>query len=201
MASLTKNHAQLTAEVARHIEADLVKQKSYKTCFIGCLAHQQDDPQYIEDTYGIPLVLTRILEAIFEQVAAQEAVELFAAFPAAVAKDGKDLTTVPWKFLVSILKELPQQPQEIQEVIDPVIAGLSLLAEGKEWAIEDALAASNAINDINDAWAARTTRAAAWVARHVVAGAAADGVWVTSALADVPIECQKDIILRLITEA
>jgi hypothetical protein len=190
MAILTKNHAQLTAEVNRHIEADLVKQKSYKTCFTGCLAHQENDPQYIEDTYGIPVMLTRILEAIFDELPAQDAVDFFAAFPGAVGHDGKDLTTVPWKFLVGILKELPQQPQEIQEVIDPVIAGLSLLAEGKEWAKDDALAASNgADNASSHSWVAQ---AAYWAARAAARAATLSGV---------SAEWQRDLILRLITEA
>jgi hypothetical protein len=110
MAILTKNHAQLTAEVARHIEADSVKQRSYRTGGpISCLAHHQDDPKYIEDTYGIPLVLTRILDGIFDELPAEEAVEFFAAFPAAVAKDGKDLTNVICKFLALVAAEAATQ--------------------------------------------------------------------------------------------
>jgi hypothetical protein len=202
MAILTKNHAQLTAEVNRHIASDSVKQNSYKTCFIGCLARHQDDPQYIEDTYGIPVMLTRILETIFEGVPAQEAVEFFAAFPAAVAKDGKDLTKVIWKFLVEVLKKLPQQPQEIQEVIDPVIAGLSLLAEGKEWNKDDALAASNgAENASSHSWA---VQAAYWAALSAACGLGEDGSNLTVANAQWAagdVVSQKELILRIIKDA
>jgi hypothetical protein len=180
---LTKNHDQLTAEVARHIAADSVKQGSYRTCFIGCLAHQQDDPQYIQDTYGIPVMLTRILEGIFENLSAGKAVEFFAALPVAVGHDGKDLTKVSWKFLVWVLKKVPQQPQEIQAVIDPVITGLSLLAEGKEWNKDDARASTYYVAALAGASAARVA----------VAARAAD--------AGVSVEWQRDLILRLIEEA
>jgi hypothetical protein len=223
MTILTKNHQTLTAEVNRHIEADSVAQGSYNTCFIGCLAHQQDDPNYIKDTYGIPVMLTRILEAIFENLGPDEAVDFFGAFPAAVGKNDKDLTKVSWKFLVGILKNLPEQPAEIQEVIDPVITGLSLLAEGKEWATDDALDAAEAARAAARAaeaaayWASQAaeaaaywaSQAAAWAARAaetaaLAAEAAADATYAAAraaALAGVSYQWQRDLILRLIDEA
>jgi hypothetical protein len=137
-------------------------------------------------------------------------VDFFAAFPVAVANDGKDLTRVPWQFLVEVLKKLPQQPQEIQAVIDPVISGLSLLAEGKEW--------STAYGAVQDAWsnaywatrAARNAALAACAAADARANArnnawgdagASDAAAACAARAGVPIEWQKELILRLIAEA
>jgi hypothetical protein len=207
MAILTKNHTQLTAEVNRHIEADSVEQRSYRTGgLIGCLAHHQDDPKYIEDKYGIPIVLSRIIDRIFENLPAQDAVDLFAAFPVAIAKDGKDLTKVPWKFLVGVLKKLPEQPDEAQKVIDPVIAGLTLIVEGKEWNKDDAhgvvLAARKvALNALQDAaaWAA-TWSAEAYVDSYALVSWAAMVVGAATR-AGVPIEWQRDLILRLIEEA
>jgi hypothetical protein len=157
MTILTKNHEQLTAEVNRHIEADSVAQGSYRTCFIGCLALKRNDPQYIQDTYGIPVMLTRILEGIFENLSAQGAVDFFAAFPAAVANDGKDLTKVAWQFK------------------------------------DAALAAARAANAAARAphWIADAAKAAYWVAAD--ARVAAD--------AGVSVEWQRDLILRLISEA
>jgi hypothetical protein len=222
MTILTKNHAQLTAEVARHIEADSThsaEQVSYNNCFIFFPAHQQDNPQYIEDTYGIPLVLTRILEFIYVCLPTRnEAVDFFAAFPVAVANDGKDLTKVAWQFLVDVLKKIPQQPQEIQDVIDPVIAGLTLIVDGKEWNKDDALAALAAADDVWAAYcaagidavegatwaaycAARVARAAYCAARVANAGWAVLDATLAADKSGVPIEWQRDLILRLIEEA
>jgi hypothetical protein len=224
MSILTKNHDQLTAEVARHIAADSThsaEQISYNNCIIFFPAHQQNNPQYIEDTYGIPLVLTRILEFIYVGLPTHnEAVEFFAAFPVAVANDGKDLTKVAWQFLVEVLKKIPQQPQEIQEVIDPVIAGLTLIVDGKEWNKDDALAALAAADDawtagidaVEGATGAAHCAASYWAAYcaarvALAATQVADAGWAVreaTLVADksgVPIEWQRDLILRLIEEA
>jgi hypothetical protein len=213
MTILTKNHEQLTAVVARHIAADSVAQGSYRTCFIGCLALKRNDPQYIQDTYGIPVMLTRILEDMFENLPAQDAPKLFAALPAAVGHDGKDLTKVSWKFLVEVIKKLPQQPQKIRAVIDPVISGLSLLAEGKEWNKDDAGRAALAANAV--AWSYVYCGTAAGAVAGLAAKAAALAVqaaWsycapgpvsvaARAADAGVSVEWQRDLILRLIAEA
>lgn len=93
---LTKNFSRLKSEVKSHIKADSVAQGSYKTCFIGCLANHSDDPHYIESTYGIPEMVSRIAESIFEGLPAAEAPAFFGALPDAVACDGKDLSRVAW---------------------------------------------------------------------------------------------------------
>ena len=41
---LTKNFYQLATEVQLHVAADQVKQGSYNTFFIGCLAKKNDSP-------------------------------------------------------------------------------------------------------------------------------------------------------------
>ena len=130
---LTKNFQQLKEDVASHVAADVVRQGSYTTCFIGCLANNTDDPKYIENTYGIPVMVSRLSESIFEGLPSDEAPAFFGALPAAVRCDGKDLSRVPWQFLSSELRSLPKMTNEIQAVISPVIAGMDLLVEGKEW--------------------------------------------------------------------
>ena len=140
---LTKNFTLLKFEVQRHIAADAVAQGSYSGCFIGCPANQSDDPQYIENTYGIPEMVSRIGESIFEGLPENtEASAFFAALPDAVGCDGKDLSRVPWQFLAKELEALPTVPDSVQAVINPVIAGMRLLAKGKEWKKEDARAAA-----------------------------------------------------------
>ncbi len=211
---LTKNTDQLRQQVAAHVAADSITQGVYwdksnkRGCFIGCLAHSED-PGINEQTYGLPVMVQRIAESIFETLPDDEAKAFFAALPDAVGCDGKDLSKVGWQFLAAELRALPAQTAEIQVVIDPVIAGIDLLASGQEWAVADAAAAARA------AWAAADT--AAWVADAVAwaadaaadaaraawaadAAAAANGaVW--TAAADAARRRQRDTLLALISQA
>ena len=196
MTILTKNTDKLRQEVAAHVAADSIAQgiywdnKTKRGCFIGCLA-KRDDPSLNEATYGLPVMLQRIAESIFEGLPANEAKAFFAALPDAVGCDGKDLTKVGWQFLAAELRSLPEQPAEIQAVIDPVIAGMDLLASGQEWPAARADAA---------AWAARAAAradAAAWAARAARAAAVC-----AAAAADAAVRLrQRDLLLRLIAEA
>jgi len=179
---LTKNTNQLRQQVAAHVAADSIAQGIYwdepdkRGCFIGCLAHS-DDPGINEQTYGLPVMLQRIAESIFESLPDDEAKAFFAALPDAVGCDGKDLSKVGWQFLAAELRALPKQPDEVQVVIDPVIAGMDLLASGQEWAAADATWAATAARAAA-AWAADAARAAAaaaaWAAADAAAWAAAD---------------------------
>lgn len=163
---LTKNFQKLKAEVAAHVNADRVAQGSYKTCFIGCLADGYNNPKFIEAEYGIPLMVTRIAESIFEGLSADEAPLFFDAFPKAIGSDGKDLTRVSWKFLAAELRALPPAPDDIQAYIGSVIEGMDLLGDGKEWpeAAFNATSADTLAAAFSDAYAARTARFA-WKAR------------------------------------
>lgn len=134
---LTKNFSHLQNEVQRHIEADAVAKGSYETCFIGCLAMKEDDPEYIEQEYGIPVMISRVAESIFEDLSPGDAPSFFAAFPKAIGCNGKDLTRVGWKFLAAELRELLPVSAETQAVVAPVIAGMDLLAEGKKWSAHE----------------------------------------------------------------
>jgi len=184
---LTKNTDQLKEQVQLHIEADSIVQGIYwddvdkKGCFIGCLAHSSE-PEMNEDKYGIPIMLQRIAERIFESLSIEDAKAFFAAFPDAISCDGKDLSKVSWKFLASELRSLPTQPIHIQEVIDPVIVGMDLLANGQLWpqsaAAADAAAAACAAANAA-AWAADS---AAW-ATDAAADAAFAAVWAARAAA------------------
>ena len=141
----TMNTAKLKTEVAKHIAADAVVQRAYwdgsKGCFIDCLAHSGDASE-LERLYGLPEPLVLICEGIFETLPIGEAKAFFADFPDAVDRDGKDLSRVHWAFLAAELRALPKVSDDIQAVIDPVIAGMELLAAGEPW--DDALDASRA---------------------------------------------------------
>ena len=186
----TRNTEHLAATVAEHIETDAVVQGMYwneearKGCFIGCLVHD-NRPEFIEERYGIPVMITRIAEAIFERLHADEAKQFFADFPAAINNDGKDLSRVGWQFLAQTLRDLPVVAADVQAVVDPVIAGLDRLAEGEQWPSAASSAAAAA-------WAADAAAAGASAA---AAAAAWAGVWAAA------IRQQRDLLLRLIREA
>lgn len=216
MIILTKNTDKLREEVAAHVAADSIVQGIYwdteneRGCFIGCLG-RSDDPTINEVTYGLPVMVQRIAESIFESLPANEAKAFFASLPDAVGIDGKDLSTVGWQFLAAELRSLPEQSAELQAVIDPVIAGMDLLASGQEWT------AARAATAAADAAVARTARAAVWAAVDARAAAARAAAWAAAAAANAAVARtaawaakdaaaaarlrQRDLLLRLIAEA
>ena len=133
---LTRNFDQLSEEVKHHVACDAIQQGSYwdgsRGCFIGCLSHSGDTAK-VQDKYGLPIILQRIAENIFESLPLKEAQAFFAAFPTAVGCDNKGLSRVGWQFLASELRSLPPQPDGITAVIEPVLVGMDLLAAGQEW--------------------------------------------------------------------
>ena len=94
---LTKNFEELKALVEEHVEKDRVAQGFYweggRGCFIGCLNHS-DMPYFAANRYGLPVKLQRLAEDIFEMLSPDEARAFFAALPAAIGCNGKDLTGV-----------------------------------------------------------------------------------------------------------
>ena len=88
------------------------------------------------------MLFRSIAESIFEGLPADEAKDFFAAFPAAIGCDGRDLSLVHWLFLAAELRGLPPVTADVQVVIDPVIVGMDLLASGQEWP-EAAMAAAS----------------------------------------------------------
>jgi hypothetical protein len=218
MKTLTRNHAELTLEVAKHIEADALIKGEYwngsKGCFIGCLTHSED-PEPAFERFGLPEPLLRIAEDIFEALPDDEGHAFFAALPAAVACDGKDLSCVHWAFLAAELRELPDVPEDVQAAIDSVIAGMDLLADGGEWSKTAADAARFAAADAADAaYAAHSDAGAAAYVAYAAAYAAyyaADVAYAAAYVARVAAHSaadaaaahirQRDTLLRLIAEA
>jgi len=186
---LSRNFQKLKHEVACHVEADRVAPGSYSTCFIGCLAHGKDDPDYIEAQYGIPLMITRIAESIFEVLPADEAPKFFAVFPEAIGCDGKDLSLVGWKFLAAELRSLPPVPDDIQAVINSVITGMDLLASGEEWSREKAVKALMAASSFTAAHAAAAVCYAAHAAAYTAD--AADAADAAARAADVSVDAAR----------
>lgn len=192
---LTKNIETMKAEVAKHIEADAVIQGSYwctdpdypatggRGCFIGCLAHSSDASKLTE-MYGLPAPLVRIAEGIFEGLPEDGAREFFAAIPEAIGRDGRDLSRVHWAFLADALRHLPETTGDVGAAVDTVIASMDRLAAA------DAARAARAAADA----AADAARAAAYAAAYAAARAA-------YAAYAAEIERQRDVFLKLVSEA
>lgn len=221
MGELTRNTDILRREVAAHVAADQVAQGFYwddenrRGCWIGCLSHhRRGAPEIVEAQYGIPEMVQRIAESIFERLPADEAVAFFSAFPDAVGCDGKDLSRVGWRFLHSELQNLPPAG-EWQSVINPVVAGIGRLACGLEWDEDAADAAADAAHAANAADAADAAGDAARAAARAAAGAAADAASLASVAARAAARAtgaarvasaadlrrQRDLLLRLIADA
>jgi len=214
---LTKNTSELRQLVQQHVAADQAIQGTYwdaensKGCFIGCLNHSSN-PRSAEQRFGLPIMIQRIAESIFEGLPPDEARAFFAALPDAVECDGKDLSHVGWQFLASELRALPPQNAEIQSVIDPVIAGMDLLACGQEWPAAaraaaraaDSAAVSAAAKAAAKAAASAADAAAAWTAAAAAAWAAnSAAAWAAdSAAACAAVRRrQRDCLLELIAAA
>ena len=115
---------------------------------------------------------------------------------------------VGWKFFAEEMRSLPPVPDDIQACIDPVINGIDLLAEGKEWpkaaacsaAADAATARAAAARAAAAAAAAAYTAAAAAAYTAAYAYAAAYAAANAYAAADARLR-QRDLLLRLISEA
>jgi hypothetical protein len=210
MTNLTRNTDQLFAEVAEHVAQDRIIQATYgeytengfRGCFLGCLAHSKNGDDDFDNSsdmirrvierFNFTEPLLRIAEDIFEALPADEARQFFADFPAAVGTDGKDLSLVHWQFLAADLRALPPVPPDVQVVIDPVIAGMDLLANGQEWPEVEAAEAARA------ARAAEAAAEAAEAAAGAAAGAAARAAAGAAARAA---RRQRDLFLALVGAA
>lgn len=211
----TRNIEDLRKEVAAHIKADALVRSQYwsdgKGCFIGCLTHSEfGNTDIAVERFGLTEPLLRIAENIFEGLPDDEGRAFFAALPDAVERDGKDLSRVHWAFLASELRALPPTPQEMQAVIDPVIAGMDMLASGGGWPMADACSAAGAAADAVPSaaayYAARATHADAHTAARAAAYAAYAVARAAAYAADAAAGAaarlrQRDILLRLIKEA
>ena len=182
----TKNIQAMIQESHMHVASNALAQHSYQTCVIGCLSGVgKNRPDLIEARFGVPLMLIRLIESVYERLPAAESQQFYLDFPAAIGEDGKDLTRVSWAFLGEMLRAMPDQPALIQAAIDLVIVGMDLLAQGKEWPADEEAAARAA----EATKAARAAEAAARVAARV-AGAG-----------DKETQRQRDSLLRLMSDA
>ena len=158
----------ILAQLARHREADeLVKGKYWqggKGCAVGCTIHSDDHAEY-EPRFGIPQMLARLEDAIFEGLPNGQAKAWPERFMGAI-KPGADLNCVGWQFLHWLLTDDAINPginhplvrdaiRQCADVLVPLTKG-EPVDESAAWSAESGASAESAES------AARSAESAAW---------------------------------------
>src|SRR6201986_1912331 len=107
-----KEKSAILAQLRRHAEADEIVKGQYwedgKGCAVGCTIHGSDHALY-EPKFGIPQMLARLEDTIFEGLPNSDAQQWPIAFMKAI-KPGADLSLVGWKFLHWLLTDETVNP-------------------------------------------------------------------------------------------
>ena len=146
------------------------KNGTTKGCNIGCLFEHYDHAKGEQES-GIPEVLLRLADTIFEGLPAKKANDFAVEWPKAI-KPGADISRVRWQFCAFILKEnikrvlLLKIKDKLKEQVVSAIKGVCDLHEKAaitgEW---NQSAARSAWSAESAAWsAARSAARSAWSA-------------------------------------
>jgi hypothetical protein len=107
-----KIKAAILAQLEAHARADELVKGQYwedgKGCAVGCTIHSADYAEY-ETRFGIPQMLARLEDAIFEGLPSGKAKKWPIAFMSAI-EPGTDLSLVGWKFLHWMLTDEKVNP-------------------------------------------------------------------------------------------
>jgi hypothetical protein len=99
-------------QLRAHAKADEIIKGQYwnegKGCAVGCTLHSSDHAEY-ESRFGIPLMLARLEDTIFEGLPNGRAQKWPIEFMAAI-KPGADLSLVGWKFQYWLLTDEKVNP-------------------------------------------------------------------------------------------
>lgn len=99
--------ADILSQLAAHREADqLIKGRYWrdgKGCAVGCTIHSNDHAEY-ETRFGIPQMLARLEDCIFDGLPNEQAMAWPERFIGTIAP-GSDLSRVGWQFLHWLLTE------------------------------------------------------------------------------------------------
>ena len=143
--------AAILAQLAAHREADALVQgygywRDGKGCAVGCTVYSEDHVEY-ETLFGIPQMVARLEDCIFEGLPVEDARKwperLMKAVPI-----GADLSRVGWKFLHWILTDETVNPGIGDAIVSKAVsdvAGLVFdLSEGRPAAESAARSAASA---------------------------------------------------------
>jgi len=173
----------ILSQLQEHAAADQIVKGHYwqdgKGCAIGCTIHSDDHMDY-ETRFGIPIMLARLEDCIFEGLPNDAAKTWPIRFMSAI-EPGIDLSTVGWKFLHWLLTDEEVNPginhpivkdavKRCADALLPLTVGQSIdiSAASAAWSAARAAARSAAAwsADSSAAWSAvwGADSAAAWSA-------------------------------------
>ena len=198
----TVSKSDVLAQLQGHYDSDEIVKGQYwrdgRGCGVGCTIHSADHAEY-ESRFGVPQMLARLEDCIFEGLPNGTAKEWPLRFMGAV-KPGSDLSLVGWKFLYWLLTDKTVNPgidcelvrdavRQCADVIAPLAKGMSgndSAAESAAWSAASA-ACSAAWSAESAAWsaawsAARSAeRSAAWSAESAEWSAARSAAYLQMA--------------------
>ena len=140
--------AQYLARLRAHVAADEIIHGIYwengKGCAVGCTIHSSSHRAY-EVELGIPIMLARLEDRIFEGLDNSESKQFPLTFLSAI-RPGADLSRVGWKFLYWLLTEelTSRYDPKVAEVIKRCANVLLPLTKGRMGDRREAIAARNA---------------------------------------------------------
>jgi len=179
-----ENKVVILAQLKRHHDADELVKGQYwqngKGCAVGCTIYSSNHAEY-EPKFGIPQVLARLEDTIFEGLSNADAKKWPLKFMGAI-HPGADLSRVGWKFLHWLLTDKSVNPgidhplvrdaiKQCADVLVPLTKGLPVDKAAADAAARAAADAAYAAADAA-AYAAYAARAAAYAAADAAAYAA-----------------------------
>ena len=176
-------------QLRNHAKADeLIQGQGWsngKGCAVGCTMHEYPAHTKYETAFGIPQMLARLEDEIFEGLPNAEAQKWPIQFMSAITP-GADLSRVGWQFLHWLLTDVTVNPgithPLVKEAVKQCADVLSSLAKGapiSQSAAESAAESAERSAARSAAESARSAADAAWSAANAArsAGSAAWSAW------------------------
>jgi hypothetical protein len=157
----------ILAQLARHRVADEIVKGRYwedgKGCAVGCTLHSGNHAEY-ETRFGIPQMLARLEDCIFEGLPVEDARQWPERFMGAI-QPGADLSRVGWQFLHWLLTDETVNPgishPSVRETVKQCADVIALLTKGEPVArLAESAARSVELAVELAAWSAESAAAA-----------------------------------------
>ena len=170
---------EILAQLAAHRKADELIKGQYwedgKGCAVGCTIHSGNHIEY-EERFGIPVMLARLEDCIFEGLPNDKAKNWPERFMSAI-EPGQDLSLVGWKFLHWLLTDEMVNPGINHEAVRDTVqqcADIMKSLAGGDVGTESAESAWRAAERAADSAAECAAERAAWRAADSAAECAAE---------------------------
>ena len=167
---------EILAQLAAHRKADELIKGQYwedgKGCAVGCTIHSGNHIEY-EERFGIPVMLARLEDCIFEGLPNDKAKNWPERFMSAI-EPGQDLSLVGWKFLHWLLTDEMVNPGINHEAVRDTVqqcADIMKSLAGGDVGTESAESAWRAAERAADSAAECAAECAEWSARSAAKSA------------------------------